>query len=204
MSMSRKIAEKIVDFFFDKKEEVVVEKVIMKKEEPLIGKRLAILRDKMWFLNNYGMSEYVFVSYGYMFFSFDTIYGKRLVVVQHHDPILTEDLSNPTFRFLMYCKVTDDKPLWDLARAFPGANFFSYVEKLFTIDVDRHNEIEINTYNECKYITKKEIDLAILEVENKIDELYNKYKQLYEEGQRKYEALQAYIGKLEQQFQTEY
>ena len=205
MLMSRKIAEKIVDFFFGEKEEAVVEKVIMKKEEPLIGKRLATLRDKMWFICEHGREECICAE-NYMFFSFDTIYGERLVVVRYHEPILIEDSSNCASRFLMYFKITDNKYkyLYNFAMAFPGYGFSVHTEELFSVYVDNNNEVEINTYNECKYITKKEIDLAILEVENKIDELYDKYKQLYEEEQRKCEAIQAYSDKLAKQFQEEY
>ena len=193
----------VLDVLFKNTKFSLAEKLDQKPIEPLIGKRLAALRDKMWFICEHGREECIPVE-GYMFFSFDTIYGKRLVVVQHHINLLTEDISNPTSRFLTYFKITDNEYLYNLAMAFPGYGFSDRTEELFSIDVDRNNKVEIDTDNECKYITKEEIDLAILEVENKIDELYNKYKQLYEESQRKYEVLQGYRSKLEQQFQTEY
>ena len=169
----------VLDVLFKNTKFSLAEKLDQKPIEPLIGKRLAALRDKMWFIIETGDGECISCD-GYMFFSFDTVYGKRLVVVHHHSNLLTLDNSNFTSRFLMYYKITEDEPLCSLGMAFPGFGFLDCVEKLFSIDVNRDNKVEVDTYNECKY------------------------KQLYEERQRKYEVLQTYRDKLAQQFQTEY
>ena len=179
-----------------------------KLPEPLIGKRLEALRDKMWFICEHGSGECIYAGVNNnMFFSFDTIYGKRLVVVYHNNNFLTMNKSNIPYRRLMYFEVTEDKPLCDLVLGFLGFlrfGFLDHTKKLFSVNVDNNNKVEIYTYNECKYITKKEMDLALLEVENKVDEVYDKYKQIDEESQRDYEVLQEYTCKLDQQFQTEY